>query len=120
MATCCHHLSRLEYLNNLAYYLERLKLTCKETVLLFKSTSWIFGPIDIHQEHMSNELVRSTKIFEQKGIKKSYFGLIAKYIIDLCRCLALVEKGFHTYYVKYCDNEITTENNLILALSKSK
>jgi hypothetical protein len=68
---------------------------------------------------MSNELIRSTKLFEQKGVKKSYFGLVSKYIIDICRCVALIEKGFHTFYIKYCDNEITTENNLILALNQN-
>jgi hypothetical protein len=117
MATCCHHLSRLEYLNNLNYYTERLNLLPKEIVSMFRSTSWIFGPINTSETNMSEELVRSRKIFESKGIAKNYFGQIAKYIIDICRCLSLAEKGFHTFYIKYCDNDITTENNMILALT---
>ncbi len=111
MATCCHHLCRLEYLVNVNFFKETLKLSYKDIVLLFKCSSWLFGPIDLH-----NDNVKSNKIFEDMGIKKNFIGCIAKYIIDISRCLALVEKGFKAFYVKYCDNEITTENNMLFAL----
>jgi len=56
------------------------------------------------------------KSLKEGGKKKEYFGLICKYIVDLSRCFFLIEKGFDVFYIKYCSNEITTENNLILAL----
>ena len=43
MATCCHHISRVELLNHLYYYMDILKLNLKEIIFLFKSTSWLFS-----------------------------------------------------------------------------
>ncbi len=118
MATCCHHKCLIEHLNNLNFYLNYLKLSIREICLLFKATSWIFGPIDIKNE--DNTIIKSHKIFKENGIKKSYIGLISKYVVDLARVFFLIENNFKVFYVKYCDNEITTENNLILAIQKNK
>jgi hypothetical protein len=116
MATCCHHLCLVEYLNNLTLYTNHLNLSLREIILLFKSTSWIFGPIDFKDEHSN---LKSFKIFQQKGINKSYIGLISKYVVDLARVFFLVSKNYRVFYLKYCKNEITTENNLILAINKN-
>ena len=57
------------------------------------------------------------KFLFKKKISKKYIGLISKYIVDIARCIYLINKGFKTFYMKYCDNKITTENNLILAIN---
>lgn len=155
LATCCHNICRLEYLNNLNLLIEKFNFELEEVVYLFKATSWLFGSIDpekaerlkqMHQKKLDqndeenenseedfeleeeinrlNEVentnknlnLNSKKIFEKKNIKKEYIGLISKYIIDLIRVFFLIENGFNVFYIKYCGNEITTENNLILAL----
>ena len=67
-------------------------------------------------EKLNENAFKSKLIFEKKNIKKEYFGLISKYIIDFSRVFFLIDKGFDVFYLKYCDNEITTENNLIFAL----
>lgn len=97
-----------------------LKLSVKEVVFLFKCTSWIFGPIEIEKDMKDEAFTISESIFIKKGIKKNYIGLISKYIVDLARVFNLIQQGFDVFYLKYCDNEITTENNLIFALNKSK
>lgn len=89
-------------------------MSYRDIVLLFKATSWIFGPIEIPKERDTQ--LRSNLIFEVKNLKKSYVGLISKYIVDLSRAQFLISKGFKVYYVKYCDNEITTENNVLFAI----
>ena len=43
MATCCHHICRVELLNNLYYYMDILKMNIKEIIFLFKATSWLFS-----------------------------------------------------------------------------
>ena len=44
MATCCHHICRVELLNNIDFYIDTLKMNVKQIIFLFKATSWIFGP----------------------------------------------------------------------------
>lgn len=171
LATCCHNICRLEYINNLRFFKEKLNFELKEIIYLFKATSWLFGSIDPDkvdqmlrrkksdnkileeneipddvelgqnnneedEEDFQEELNRikdmennninhpnknpnlnSKKVFEQIKLKKEYFGLICKYIIDFSRVFFLINQGFHVFYLKYCGNEITTENNLILALN---
>lgn len=125
MATCCHHISRIELLNHLNIYQETLGLSIKEIAFLFKATSWIFGQIkpnasedklitdkDIKNQH--------SQIFMKKNVDKKYIGLISKYIVDLTRAIYLISKGFTVFYLKYCENTFTTENNLILALNTNK
>ena len=46
--------------------------------------------------------------------------MISKFIIDLSRCFYLINNGFDVLYLKYCKNDITPENNLILALNSQK
>jgi hypothetical protein len=119
IATCCHHICRVEFLNNLKLYTDNLNLSIREIVLLFKATSWIFGPINIENSVETKDIqdnLKTNQIFQKKGLSKKYVGLIAKYVVDLARVFFLISKNFRVYYLKYCDNEITTENNLILAL----
>jgi tRNA:m4X modification enzyme len=116
MATCCHHLSLVEYLNNLNLYTDYLKLNLREIVLLFKATSWIFGPIEVKEDATN---LKSYKVFQQKGFNKNYIGLISKYVVDLARVFYLISKNYKVFYIKYCKNEITTENNLILAIKEN-
>ncbi len=117
IATCCHHNCRVEYLNNLQFYTDYLNLSIKEIVLLFKATSWIFGPINAENSETKDtqDILKTDHIFQKKGLSKKYVGLIAKYVVDLARVFFLISKNFKVFYLKYCDNEITTENNLILA-----
>ena len=49
MATCCHHISRVELLNHLYYYMDTLKMNIKEIIFLFKSTSWLFSHDEIRK-----------------------------------------------------------------------
>jgi tRNA:m4X modification enzyme len=42
MATCCHHICRVELLNHLYYYTDTLNLNLKEIIFIFKSTSCLF------------------------------------------------------------------------------
>ena len=136
MATCCHHISRVELLNHLYYYMDILKLNIKEIIFLFKSTSWLFSHDEIRNEkENNNDNVKTNKnenIFDKEQIKikdeinniflkmnldRKYIGILAKYIIDIGRCKCLVDKGFNkVLYLKYCSNSITTENNVILAI----
>jgi tRNA:m4X modification enzyme len=116
MATCCHHICTVENLNNLDFYMNYLKLSLRETILLFKATSWIFGPIDVSEDLSS---IKSNQIFTKKGLKKNYIGLISKYVVDLARVFYLISINYQVFYLKYCKNEITTENNLILAIKKN-
>ena len=117
MATCCHHICRVELLNNLDFYFDYLGMNIKEIIFLFKATSWIFGSInDKEKENKSNKEKLFDDIFIKMNISKKYIGLISKYIVDIGRCFCLINKGFKVFYIKYCDNTITTENNLILAL----
>jgi len=163
LATCCHNICRLEYINNLNFFLCKLNFNLEEIIFLFKATSWLFGSIDpekaekirqmqnekkdknekseeneIDYENSDEELeeelnklkerenmdkvqnvnLDSKSIFERRKLKKEYIGLISKYIIDLTRVFFLIEKGFDVFYIKYISNEITTENNLILALKE--
>lgn len=113
MATCCHHICRAELLNHLDFFIEKLNLTVKEIIFLFKATSWIFGKINIKEKEIKHD-----EIFKKKNISRKHIGLISKYIVDLARSLLLIEKGFKVCYLKYCDNGITTENNLILAIKQ--
>jgi hypothetical protein len=57
---------------------------------------------------------------KDKNYDKKYFGMISKFIIDLCRCFYLIDNNFDVLYLKYCSNEITPENNVILALNSTK
>ena len=136
MATCCHHISRVELLNHLYYYMDILKLNIKEIIFLFKSTSWLFSHDEIRNEkENNNDNVKTNKnenIFDKEQIKikdeinniflkmnldRKYIGILAKYIIDIGRCKCLIDKGFNkVLYLKYCSNSITTENNVILAI----
>ena len=49
MATCCHHICRVELLNHLYYYTDTLNLNLKEIIFLFKSTSWLFSHDEIQK-----------------------------------------------------------------------
>ena len=136
MATCCHHISRVELLNHLYYYMDILKLNLKEIIFLFKSTSWLFSHdeirkmkeekdegnnfnknvINFHEEKLTNK-DEINNIFKKLNVDRKYLGIIAKYIIDIGRCFCLINRGFSkTLYLKYCSNSITTENNVILAI----
>ena len=56
-------------------------------------------------------------IFTKLNLDRKYIGILAKYIIDIGRCICLMDKGFSkVLYLKYCSNSITTENNVILAI----
>ena len=137
MATCCHHISRVELLNHLYYYMDTLKLNVKEIIFLFKSTSWLFSHDEIRklkenkiqEENLNegeNEINLDEKIknkdeinniFTKLNLNRKYIGILAKYIIDIGRCICLMDKGFSkVLYLKYCSNSITTENNVILAI----
>ena len=138
MATCCHHISRVELLNHLYYYMDILKLNIKEIIFLFKSTSWLFSHDEIRNEkekenNIDNDKInKNENIFDKEQIKikdeinniflkmnldRKYIGILAKYIIDIGRCKCLIDKGFNkVLYLKYCSNSITTENNVILAI----
>ena len=121
MATCCHHNCRIEFLNNFRFYSEYLNLSVRDIILLFKATSWIFGPINVENSDEvkdSQDNLKTNHIFLKKGLSKKFVGLIAKYVVDLTRVFFLISKNFKVYYLKYCDNEITTENNLILGIKK--
>ena len=48
LATCCHHKCDLNILVNQNFYRDHLNLSLKEIVMIIKSTSWIFGPIDVN------------------------------------------------------------------------
>ena len=145
MATCCHHICRVELLNHLYYYMDILKMNVKEIIFLFKVTSWLFS-------HGENRKIRQDKkdekndknkdekenkvddndndefkknrneinnIFSKRNIDRKYIGIIAKYIIDIGRCKCLIDRGFKkVLYLKYCSNAITTENNVILCLKE--
>ena len=136
MATCCHHICRVELLNHLYYYTDTLNLNLKEIIFLFKSTSWLFShdeiqkikeekfkkdnkdknDIIIEDEKIKNK-EQINNIFHKYNLDRKYIGILAKYIIDIGRCICLINKGFSkTLYLKYCSNSITTENNVILAL----
>ena len=139
MATCCHHICRVELLNNLYYYLDLLHLNIKDIIFLFKSTSWLFShgekrklkkdednkklyEEDNTENKDSEEEFKKNKneindIFTKRKIEKKYIGIMAKYIIDIGRCKYLIDKGFkRVLYLKYCSNAVTTENNVILAM----
>ena len=142
MATCCHHICRVELLNHLYYYMDILKMNIKEIIFLFKATSWLFShgenrnirkknkknekneenEEDINDGNDSDEEFRKNKndinkVFEKRNIDRKYIGIMAKYIIDIGRCKCLIDKGFKkVLYLKYCSNTITTENNAILAI----
>ena len=111
MATCCHHICRVELLNHLDFYVEKLNMSIKEIVFLFKATSWIFGSIS-----NKNNVPKHEEIFTKKNTSRKYIGLISKYTVDLARVMCLINKGFKVCYIKYCDNGVTTENNVILAM----
>ena len=136
MATCCHHICRVELLNHLYYYTDTLNLNLKEIIFLFKSTSWLFShdeiqkikeekfkkdnkdknDIIIEDEKIKNK-EQINNIFHKYNLDRKYIGILAKYIIDIGRCICLINKGFSkTLYLKYCSNSITTENNVILAI----
>ncbi len=51
MATCCHHICRVELLNHLYYYMDTLKLNLKEIIFIIKSTSWLFS----HDENIKGK-----------------------------------------------------------------
>ena len=136
MATCCHHICRVELLNHLYYYTDTLNLNLKEIIFLFKSTSWLFSHDEIQKikeekfkkdNKDKNEIIiedekiknkeQINNIFHKYNLDRKYIGILAKYIIDIGRCICLINKGFSkTLYLKYCSNSITTENNVILAL----
>ncbi len=123
MATCCHHICRVEYLNNLKFYTDYLKLSIRDIVLIFKATSWIFGPININENEVGSDTqdnLKSNIIFTNRGVSKKYIGLLSKYIVDFCRVFDLISQDFKVFYLKYCDNEVTTENNLILGIKHNK
>ena len=136
MATCCHHICRLELLNNLNYYMDILNLNFKEIIFLFKSSSWLFSHDEIrkikeekNQEekadkndiNINDEKIKNkdeiNNIFTKMNLNRKYIGILSKYIIDIGRCICLIERGFNkVIYLKYCSNSITTENNVILAI----
>ena len=139
MATCCHHICRVELLNHLYYYMDILKMNTKEIIFLFKATSWLFShgenrknkkdnnheKIEDNKDNKDdmddNELKKNkneiNNIFIKRNIDRKYIGIMAKYIIDIGRCKCLIDKGFKkVLYLKYCSNAITTENNVILAI----
>ena len=117
MATCCHHICKVELLNNLDFYYNTLKMNYKEIIYLFKATSWIFGKITNKEKKNKKEKEKlHEEFFIKNKINKKYIGLIAKYIVDISRCMCLINKGFKVFYMKYCENKYTTENNLILAI----
>ena len=140
MATCCHHICRVELLNHLYYYRDMLKMNIKEIIFLFKATSWLFSHTDNRNNKKGNnndkfkdDFDKANKdndddsfeksknkinnFFEERKIDRKYIGIMAKYIIDIGRCKCLIDKGFNkVLYLKYCSNSITTENNAILAI----
>ena len=135
MATCCHHICRVELLNNLYYYMDILKMDVKEIIFLFKTTSWLFSHEDENKkkdlkekkekdgkeekDEKDEKKILIDKIFEKRNIDRKYIGIIAKYIVDIGRCKCLIDKGFQkVLYLKYCSNGITTENNMILAFKE--
>ena len=141
MATCCHHICRVELLNHLYYYMDILKMNIKEIIFLFKATSWLFSHRDnkeikkdknngdnkkddnYNNDDSDDEFKKNRKeinnIFIKRNIDRKFIGIIAKYIIDIGRCKLLIDRGFKkVLYLKYCSNAITTENNVILAIKE--
>ena len=111
-------LKELNYINDENYIqravneFKNLKnMSIKEIVFLFKATSWIFGSIS-----NKNNVPKHEEIFTKKNTSRKYIGLISKYTVDLARVMCLINKGFKVCYIKYCDNGVTTENNVILAM----
>ena len=68
MATCCHHISRVELLNHLYYYMDILKLNIKEIIFLFKSTSWLFSHDEIRNEKEKENNIDNDKINKNENI----------------------------------------------------
>lgn len=113
-ASCCHH---KELVNNFLGY-DKLKdhhsFSSKDFTLLFKSSSWLFESFDAPLN------LKYKNIFESTSDKK-LIGLISKYVIDLSRCLYLIQQGGKdVLYVKYISNTYTTENNAIVSLGKQE
>ena len=111
-------------------------MNIKEIIFLFKATSWLFShgenrkirkenknkeSNDENNKEENDEIIKNkneiNSIFERRNIDRKYIGIMAKYIIDIGRCKCLIDKGFKkVFYLKYCSNAITTENNAILAI----
>lgn len=106
-ASCCHHLGSLSHFLGYDKMKNEYNFKDEEILLMFKLTSWLFD--NENMSHSENDL------FSIK--EKQEIGLICKYIIDLSRCLYLISHGKDVFYIKYCSNEITTENNVILAIN---
>ena len=105
MATCCHHICRVELLNHLYYFIDILKMNIKEIIFLFKATSWLFSheekirfrknnndnqeinkennKDDDSDDEFKKNKIEINKIFEKKKINRRYIGIMAKYIIDI-------------------------------------
>lgn len=113
MASCCHHLCKINLINDIDQFLQNTKMNLRQITLLFKATSWLFSMKEDNNKEKSKDEFKN--LFISRNINRKYIGLISKYIIDLCRCLFLIKKGFIVLYLKYCSNEYTSENNLILA-----
>ena len=108
-ASCCHHLGNIN--NFLGYDIlkEKHKFENKEILFLFKATSWLF-------EDENKEISNSYSKYFKNMIEKKKIGIICKYIIDLCRVFYIMSFNKDVLYIKYCSNEITTENNLIISI----
>ena len=96
MATCCHHICRVELLNHLYYYMDILKMNIKEIIFLFKATSWLFS-------HGENRNIRK-KIKKMKRMKK-----MKKILMMVMIVMKNLEK-IKMILIKFLRREILTEN----------
>lgn len=110
-ATCCHQRSHLNHFLGYELIKNNFSFTDLDFLLLFKCTSWTF-------ESKNGDMSEKYKKVLKNQLEKKKIGLMCKYIVDLSRCLYLVNKGMNVFYLKYISNHITTENNVILCINK--
>lgn len=106
-ASCCHQICANNHFVGYDKLKRDYKFTDKELAALYRTTSWLFEKNEsaVHEKFEKH----FTSIKEKKRV-----GIISKYIIDLSRVFYLISKGKTALYLKYCSNEITTENNVII------
>ena len=109
ISTCCHHRCCSELYANMDY-LHKLGFDGTLINPLFNITSWgIYheNPSDLHRE-TDIENIKYSKI------DKTKLGIQAKRILDIGRVLFLIEKGYESFFIKYCDQSYSPENFVII------
>ena len=96
MATCCHHICRVELLNHLYYYMDILKMNIKEIIFLFK--------VKVGSFHMEKIEILGKKIKKMKRMKK-----MKKILMQVMIVMKNLEK-IKMILIKFLRREILTEN----------